>query len=288
MSTLRKLARCLPKIRLMKIINYPIMKTSALFVVLWALTSSVFALQPYNADPETLACRKYVIDLHIGMSPSQIVQYDLTHGFWVEYDFFGGQRTYQFNDNGLADILEADANGRIFYHNLQWEVGARNGLVVLSLIESGNATKMLAVQRTCEGVTMTDLLTMETTHLAYMPLVNEEKINKLKTNLLGDWTNVTITKSALKGAFKTIRFRRDGTFTMERDGIYQTSREAGAWEVSKDSQYLLLYIAGAEGKSLRETVVVKISQLDDHSLEILQPVELAEGNAGLITFAFIR
>ena len=266
------------------------MKASALVIILLAVTSASFALHPVSADPETLACRSYVIDLHLQLTSSQIAHFDLTHGIWQEDDRYGGQRTYQFNDDGLADILETSANGRATYHNAQWSVKAFDDLVVLTMKERDDyRERLFNLERTCEGVVLTGLTNMESFNLIYQPLAGQKKLNRLKKSLVGEWTNVTLTKNAIKGALKTIKFRSDGTFLMEREGVFQPEKEQGVWEISKDGKYLLFYVAeGLEQDGLQETVVVKINSVDDHSLELVQPVEFAEGNMDVKAFAFIR
>lgn len=265
------------------------MKTFALFIAFWGLTSITFALQPLKSDPETLACRKYAIDLHIGLTASQITRFDLTHGLWTDVDFLGGRRLYQFNDDGLADILESGVNGSVFYRNIQWRVEDFDGLVMLFLKQSGEFfEELFNIELTCEGVVLTNLEEREMIHLSYSPLPDKEIIHRKVHDLLGEWTNVTLTHQPLKGSFRTIKFRHDGTFSLERDDLFQTNREQGTWELSKDGEYLLLYLCGEGRRNIQEVIVAKTGRIDSHSLELFHPVEMAEGNVDVRKFAFIR
>ena len=236
--------------------------------------------------PETLDCRKTVLHLDLQLPTPQLVSYDLTHGLWTQNDEFGNQSSYQFNDDGMVMIINLDASGNAFYQNALWRVEIFNESPFLVFTGSDFTNeKLLHVELNCKGVVLTDFVNHEEVVLSFKPLEKEARVNLVKANLIGDWTNITYGTKNVRETFQNIRFKPDGTFSLVKmDG----NAAQGAWEVSKDAKFLILYINDGRNKNVPRTVVASIAKVDNHGLVLDQTVSLGESNFELKTFTFIK
>ncbi len=258
------------------------MKRSALILMLSLMVTAAFSFQ-YIAQ-ETLDCRETVLNLEL--PTAKIIKYDLTHGLWTQNDEFGNKRIYQFNETGEMIIREEHANGHAFFQTLAWRVEDLTPAPFLVL--SGNSAfneKMFLIKLNCPGMVLTDISNREELTLKYLPMEADADLNQLKSNLLGDWTNITYGVEHPQLAFQNICLRPDGTFSMVKmDG----NTEKGSWEVSKDGKFLLLTLTESRTNRNPGRMIARISKVDSHGLVLDQTVALGENNFELRTFTFIK
>jgi hypothetical protein len=260
------------------------MKRSALILMLSLSVTAAFAT--HFTAPETLDCRETVLKLDLQLLTTHLVKYDLMHGLWTHVDEFGNHRTYQFNENDLAMIINEDASGYTFFQKAQWRVENFSGSPFLVLAGSDFSNeKLLRVELNCEGVILTDFVNNEVLKFAYKPMDKESRVNFVKANLFGDWTNITFGAENMAGTFQNIRFKADGTFNLiKMDG----NAAQGTWEVSKDTRFLILFISQGQNNNASRTILSGIKNIDNHGLVLDQTVALGESNFELKTFTFIK
>ncbi|MBI5914889.1 MAG: hypothetical protein HY842_05890 [Bacteroidetes bacterium] len=256
------------------------MKRSAFFVFLSLFVIAHFA----TASPavEISDCRKTVLNTDLGLTTAQIVRTDLESGLWSLPFADGGEQVYLFKDSGMTDILQQDANGQTIFNTMFWRVEEFDGRAFLVLTESPRKSeKLYRVKQTCEGIVLTDVFSQAETLLKYQPFANHIRVNTLKANLIGEWTNV----SRATGTFGCLKFKADGTFSV-KSGLL--NHESGVWEVTPDAQYLLLHLTAAQSGAVTKTIVVKVEQVDGHGLTVAYPQEVSEGKLELVQQTFIQ
>ncbi len=269
------------------------MKTSALIALLLAACTAISAT--YDTTPETLDCRKYVVNYAPDLTPSQLVEQDLLNGTWFQQTPTGTLRKYQFKGKGKAHILEQAADGNLRLTALEWKVEERNGKAVLSTWEAGRSMEShLQVEQTCDGLNLTNLSDGSTTILAYRPLLKTSQWSALKASLEGEWTNVSWSNAAescgnieeKEGAYLNFCFKTDGTYKMACGNSKKKMEAKGTWELSKDGQFIFFHCEDGLPK------VAKIAQMDEHGL-VLEHSMNAPGFgdffcADLHSFTFIK
>lgn len=236
--------------------------------------------------PETLECRKTVLNLDLQLPSAQLVKYDLMNGLWTQLDDFGNHRTYHFNENGVAMIIDQDVSGHAFIQKVQWRVENFSGSPFLVFTGSNFSNeKLLHVELNCEGVVLTDFANNEVLKLAYNPMDMEARINFVKANLFGDWTNITYSTDNMAETFQNIRFKAEGTFhSIKMDG----NAAQGNWEVSKDAKFLILHLSKDRNSNASRTIIAGIKNIDNHGLVLDQTMALGESKFELKTFTFIK
>lgn len=253
------------------------MKTSAFSVLLVVYATMSFAYQ--LPEPESLKCRIAVREINYAVGNVQRIENDLIHGIWT-LKSLNSKLIFQFKDFGMLDLIELKETGNTAYKNALWQVEEINGRAVLVITEKDmRQRRQFGVEQTCLGVVLKDQESLEELKLIHQSASNSMKINLMKANLVGDWTNVTYpfnlateldqcgTFEEMKGAFLRYRFNPDGTFQLTYGSSMMTVRESGCWELGINGEYVLLHVTEKNGvKQPAETKLAKIVYVGDHEL----------------------
>lgn len=264
------------------------MKTSALITLLFAASAAFASNDFITTAPETLDCRAYATDL--SLDPTQLVAEDLIHGIWTLDENSGAKKVFQFNDYGIVDILQTSVDGHTRYDNTMWSVREFDGRAFLVLTGHDMAQEHLfKVVQNCEGILLTNIANSDELFLHYQPLVNPIKVNLVKANLVGEWTNIAGMQDGSAGVSLRYQLDADGSYIRLLGVGQKEMPERGVWEISKDGQYILFH---AGTNLCRETKVARIAYLDDHMLQ-LEPISNERDlgqflRAGEKAFSFIR
>ena len=272
------------------------MKTSACFAVCMAVAT--FLSAHAFTSPDFLKCRDYGTEWGKNFSTIQLIEHDLVNATWTATAQNGSERNYLFTQEGLLQILSTDAHGNKSYQSTFWRVAEFDNQPFLVLSDDHRKEKLLEVAQTCEGLTLIDVVSKSKLLLDYQPLKSSPKLNLARAYMVGEWTNVTAfetTKNNSKAAsgYLNYRFSADGLFTCEFGDNKEKVIEKGAWEISKDGQFLLLHISAKDDiETITGTAVIRIAQVDDHGLVLEQVMKTSSVNeffeATNKTFAFIK
>ncbi len=272
------------------------MKTSALFAVIMATTTFLSAHSV--SDSDFIKCREYAVGLDKNFSTSHLIEHDLIHGIWTALLPDGMENTYLFTQKGLVQILQTDLDGNRSYQSSFWRVAEFDSQPFLILSDNEHKEKLLSVDQTCEGITLTDVVNHQVLAIHYQPLKASPKLNLTKDYLVGEWTNVSAFENLENnktgiGSFLDFQFAADGTYTCNYGNREIKVSEIGTWEISKDNQYLLLHAAeDKDFENIKCTQVIRISQVDDHGLILEQVMKTNDINeffgSNNKTFAFIK
>lgn len=272
------------------------MKASALFAACMAMVISLSA-HTNNSNLNFAKCRDYVSDWEKGLSIVQLIEKDLTLGTWTNTVSNGNENTYLFTEEGLLQILVTDKKGFKSYESTFWRVSVFDNQPFLVLSNNNREEKLMRVDQTCNGLTLTDMVASDVMLLDYQPIRASKKLNLTKAYMVGEWTNVTAIETNQPekafGAHINYQFEADGTFTYDIGNNDFEKSKKGTWQISKDGQFLLLHVAEGDNlETIEETQVIRIAQVDDHGLmleHVMKSNEVKEYfNGTNKVFAFIK
>jgi hypothetical protein len=244
------------------------MKAFALITLLFAASAAYSSNNFITTAPETLDCRAYAADL--SLSPTQLVAEDLIHGIWTLNESPGAKKMFQFNEYGIADILQTDAAGNTNYSNTLWSVREYDGQAFLVLTAHDMAHEQLfKVVQNCDGIILTNIASSDELVLLYQPLTNPVKVNLVKANLVGDWTSISVAGTGRAQVSLRYQMNADGSYTRLLGVGQKEMPERGVWEISKDGQHILFHACKRNNpEKCLETKVVRIAYVDDHTLQL--------------------
>ncbi len=249
------------------------MKASALVTLLFLIASSWLA-EPTHAGN----CRDHVLYRNKDLSAAQLVKQDLLSGVWTYIDSEGKLNTLQFLDYGIAEILISDKGQKTVYVDLMWRVEEFDGAGFLILTNKDMKDfSLLKVSQNCEGMIWTNVTSREVTALKYEPPANLGHLNKVKSNLFGEWSSITnplddtkLTGSTTpdfdEGAYLNYSFEADDTFTCQYGNNTSNNVESGTWKLSPDGKFLILFTNKLNGKKVQDVRTARLKQADGHFL----------------------
>ncbi len=251
-------------------------KSPALLALLLALTTPLL-----SAEIPEIKCRKMIIDFEGIMSPAEVASKDLLQGIWInKNEAANTEERLQFNDSGTIDIIINQSGKTADYKQAYWHTETIEGKALLVWKETGACERFLKIDLTCEGITLTDLVSDTDVHLTYLPKENGSRIDFLKNSLYGGWTNVTYpfdiaenkgdcgTTQIMKGAFLSYNFKVDGSYSKRWGNSKTTFVENGHWEISKDGNHILLHVGKELSENGRKDIArIKMIDMDKLVLE---------------------
>ncbi|TAK41165.1 MAG: hypothetical protein EPO28_09000 [Saprospiraceae bacterium] len=244
------------------------MKSLVIITLVFAASAAFASGNFITTEPETLDCRVYATNR--SLSPTQLVAEDLIHGMWTINEESGAKKMFQFNEYGIADILQSDANGNTNYSNALWSVREYEGRALLVLTNHDMAHEQLfKVVQNCEGIILTNIISTDESVLHYQPLTNPVTVNLVKASLVGDWTSISLTGPGAPQVSLHYQMNAGGSYTRLLCLGQKEMPERGVWEISKDGQFILFHVEkpGTPDKCV-ETKVVRIAYVDDHTLQL--------------------
>lgn len=250
-----------------------------------------FALQANStATTPKEKCRQLATIEGAGLA--EAVKLDLLNGFWTEILTTGAVETskslnrviYQFNENGLVDMIREREGCETTIQTNRWTV-ASYGSQSFLFIDKPNASGqvMYQLEQTCEGVTLTNTSSAIKVKLGFKPKKKAEMLSQVRSTLMGNWKSITypfdLTKDLntcgtfepMQDAYLSYRFAPDGSYVRTMGTSKLEIKEYGYWELSDDGNYIVFHVCASKNpESAVRTYLAEIAHLNTGEMVMKQ------------------
>ena len=252
--------------------------------VLLVLSGLSTQATPVTMEMSGADCRESGIYDNLNLSYALKVENDLQDGVWTTSQNKETANVYRFQDDGILEIIQADASGEPRYESYMWRIEEYNNQAFLVLTTSDFKHELLyQTLPNCQGMVLVDPVSIDQVNLIYNPDTASADQRQINKRLAGVWENASYpydltnnfddcgTFEPIDGAYLQYQFKSDGTFTKRFGSHLMQLEESGIYEIVGEGQYILFHTATSDGNYTHH--VARIKYIDYGELVLEQTLE---------------
>ena len=191
------------------------------------------------------------------------IESDLVSGSW-RFDHMGLVSSLYFAEDGLVEIITThNSEDKISIET--WQVQIKDSHSILTIISEAGVMRSIKLFPTCEGFA-TRSLDGSTGMMIKNQKINRALVERARRQMVGVWENVAEKKSQ-HNIRPVWEFKNDGTFTLNPGLDSYHSGYQGVWDITADSEHVMLYFTYSESPEEVYTLeMIKIQNIDYEDL----------------------
>lgn len=191
------------------------------------------------------------------------IESDLLTGSWSS-SIMGFEGSMYFQENGLVEIISTvESEDEISIET--WQVQMMDSHSILTLTSQAGVVRSIKLYPTCDGFA-THAVDGSTGLMTKNKKVNRALIDRARRQMVGVWEIIT-EKLPQRNINSIWEFKNDGTFTLNVGQDYYHSGYQGIWDITADSEHVILYFTRSESPEEVYTIeMIKIQNVDYEDL----------------------
>ena len=177
----------------------------------------------------------------------------------------GVEDSMYFQENVLVEIMSTfESEDEISIET--WPVQMMDSHSILTLTSETGVERSIILYPTCDGFAM-QAFDGSTGLMTKNKKVNRALIDRARRQMVGVWEIIS-EKMPQRNINPIWEFKNDGTFALNAGQDYYHSGYQGVWDITADSEHVILYFTRSESPEEVYTIeMIKIQNVEDRTLE---------------------